>query len=221
MYAEIVSQVLLSLGGASLITFAFAHFLGKVWADRIAKQTAAKFNLEIEDFRTRAAAELKENENFSSISRDTYQDFFKKRIDTYLLLLKIKNEYIEAMNEQYMHEAEENYANAYYSVYSGIRKLLIENQIYISNDLEKSFHNLRISASKYIREADMLEMIASMKSSEPHEIDEVTSPTYIKFMNETYSQMSSLMSQIENDVSQIRSRIEIDRSANKSFKADA
>ena len=88
---EIVGTIMASLGGASVIVAAFAHFLGKIWADRIAKQTTAKYNKEIEaikakntmaieDFKRKSEVELKEREQFSGISKEVYQDFFKNRV---------------------------------------------------------------------------------------------------------------------------------------------
>ena len=41
MINEVVVSVLASLGGAALVIGAFAHFLGRIWTDRIAKSTKA------------------------------------------------------------------------------------------------------------------------------------------------------------------------------------
>lgn len=112
---EIVSAVMASLGGASVIVAAFAHFLGKVWADRIAKQTTAKYNHEfeviksknkmaLEDFKSKSEAELRDREQFSGISKEVYQDFFKNRVSTYLKLLELKNKYIADMHEDFVTE---------------------------------------------------------------------------------------------------------------------
>ena len=45
------AEILASFGGATVILYAFSTFLGKVWADRIAKQTLHAFELQLESLR--------------------------------------------------------------------------------------------------------------------------------------------------------------------------
>lgn len=131
---EIVGTIMASLGGASVIVAAFAHFLGKIWADRIAKQTTAKYNKEIEaikakntmaieDFKRKSEVELKEREQFSGISKEVYQDFFKNRVLTYLKLLELKNKYISDMHEDIATEETEGWGDAYYSCLCIVKKV--------------------------------------------------------------------------------------------------
>jgi hypothetical protein len=220
--SEIVGTILTSLGGASLIISLFAHFLGKIWADRIAKQTVAKINqdlevlkskntLALEEFKKRSESELKDREQFSGISLEVYQDFFKNRVEIYLKLLQIKNKYISDMHEDFVTVETEGWGEAYYLIYNQLRTLLIENQLYISNDLESSFHELRMKAATHVKEADMVEGYVMGACAEPWEVDEKTKPIYEKFANETYELMSKVMLQIGLDVTKLRSRIEIDR----------
>lgn len=222
MNYEIVGTILGSLGGASVIIAAFAHFLGKIWADRIAKQTAAKINQDLEilksknthaleEFKKRSESELKDREQFSGISLAVYQDFFKNRVQTYLKLLKIRNEYISSWHEDFVTEEAERWGDVYHSTYIDLKKLLIEDQLYISNDLESSFHELRMEAANYVKEADMVEGYAMGAGAAPWDVAEQTTPIYEKLANETYELMSKVMRQIELDVTKLRSRIEIDR----------
>lgn len=221
MYSEIVGTVLSSLGGATIIVGAFAHFLGKVWTARIAKSTSAKFDsdleilksrntLALEEFRTAASLVLKEKESFAGISKEFYQDFFKKRVETYLKLLDIKNQYITDMEEEFTTEIHEDWGQSYHSTYKALRKLMIEQQLYISNELEKLFSDFRSSASKYIKEVDMAEAFSINEDCPPWENDKIIA-IYNKFANETHEKMYAVMNQISNDVSLLRSRIEIDK----------
>jgi len=219
---DIVGTVMASLGGASVIVAAFAHFLGKVWADRIAKQTTAKYNQEIEiiksknsialeEFKRKSEAELKDREQFSGISKEVYQDFFKNRVSTYLKLLELKNSYISDMHEDFVTEETERWGDAYYSSYVSLRKLMIERQLYLSNELERAFSELRMKASQYTKEADMAEGYAIGGGANAMEADEERSPVHDKLAANTNELMKKVMDQIETDVSKLRSRIEIDK----------
>lgn len=152
---DIVGGILGSLGGATAIVTAFAHFLGKIWADKIATATKAKFDQELEalkaksnatleEFKRRSDAELKDRENFHGITSELYQDFFKNRVNTYLKLLAVKNEYLAFMHEDFITQEVAGWSEAYYNSYISFRKIIVENQLYISNDLEKKFIKLRL-----------------------------------------------------------------------------
>lgn len=222
MYSDIVGTLLASLGGASIIVAAFAHFLGKIWTDRIAKTTSAKFNSELEvlkskntlaleEFKTTSSLVLKEKENFAGISQEFYQTFFKERVETYLKLLDIKNQYITNMEEEFTTEINDDWGQVYHSSYTSLRKLMIEKQLYISNDLEELFSEFRIVASQYIKEADMVEAVSYSEENPPWENQQLIK-VYDKFARETNESMSVIMNQIGKDVSMLRSRIEIDKS---------
>lgn len=219
---EVVGSVLASLGGATVIVGAFAQFLGKTWADRIARQTMAKYEQELEatkaknvyaleEFKQKSNAELKDREQFGGISAQVYQDFLKHRVSTYIKLLEAKNKYISAMHEDAVTEETERWGEAYYSSYSEFRKIIIENQLYISTGLEESFHALRIEAAKYIKEADLAEGYALGQGAEPWDADEQRSSANDKLVTKTYELMATVIRQIDNDVSGLRARIDIDK----------
>lgn len=220
MYTGVVGPLLASLGGASLIIAAFAHFLGKIWTDRIAKSASAKFNSELEilksnnalaleEFKTKSVLSLKEQESFTGISQEFYQDFFKERVETYLELLEIKNKHIENMEEEFLTEIYEGWGVVYHSTYTDLRKLMIEKQLYISNDLETAFSKLRTSASEYIKEAGLIEA-QTHNHDEPRWENKELNAIYEKFAKETSDKMDVVLDKIGLDVSKLRSRIEID-----------
>jgi recombinational DNA repair ATPase RecF len=152
---------------------------------------------------------LKERESFAGISQEFYQDFFKKRVNTYQKLLNQKNQYITKMEEEFLTDELENWGIVYHSAYTSIRKLIIENQLYISNELDKLFNELRKSASEYIKEADLVEA-NNYSQNNPSWEDETLNAVYDKFAKNTLSMMNAVLEQITLDVSKLRSRIEID-----------
>lgn len=222
MLWDLVGSVLASFGGAAIIVGAFAHFLGKVWAERIATQTLKKYEQEfelskqrsamaLEEFKTRAEAEIKDREQFGGISKDVYQDFFKNRVETYVKLMQLKNRYISEMDEDAAVDETERWGDIYYRNYIELRKVLVGSQLFISNDLEKKFYALRMEAAKYTKEADLAEAYALGEGAEPYEADEERIPIHNKFHTETHNLMEEVFSQIDIDVGKLRSRIDLDR----------
>lgn len=219
---SVVRSVLESIGGIALVVGALAYFLGAVWADRIAKQTVARYDqdieaikarntLALEEFKRRSDIELRDREQFVQISSLVYQEFFKNRLATYIKLLEIKNEYISGMHEDAVTEETERWADVYYSSYMKFRKILIEKQIYISSQLEQVFYDLRLAAAKYTNEADIVEGYAIGAGVEQRVADEQRSAMHEKLTQNTHTLMTSVIRQIDIDVSKLRSRIDIDR----------
>lgn len=222
MNSEIVATFLASLGGATIIVGALSHFLGKVWADRIAKQTLAKYdqeleviksknNIALESFRKKAEAELKDREHFGGISKDVYEDFFKKRVLTYESLLSWKNDHIRNMHEDFLTEELEIWGDSYYLLYLSLRNILIKNQLYVSNELARCFHEFRLKAAEYTKEGDMAQGYAMGAGASEMEADEERAPINDKFVRETHELMDSVITQLDSDISKLRSRIEIDK----------
>jgi hypothetical protein len=223
MYSEIVGSLLASLGGATVIVGAFAHILGKIWTNRMAEATKHKFNSEFEELRSKNNLALKEfekesdilikeKEQFSVISKDFYQNFLDERVNTYKKLMQIKNDYIEDTEEDFTTEIGEEGGIVYHSTYKKLRKLIIERQLYVSNDLDALFEEFRKQASNFIKEADIVEAYAYIDENNPPWENEQLNEVYRKFAISTGSYMIRVMYQISTDISKLRSRIEVDKS---------
>lgn len=219
---EIITSIIGSIGGATIIVRALVKWLGQVWADQIAKKTIAKFDQEleelkaknslaIENFKRQSDANLKNLEQFGTISSKNYQNFFENRISTYLNLLKFKNEYISQKHEDAVTEMTESWGDAYYTSYINLRNIIIKRQLYISNELELSFHNLRLEAAPYTKEADLAEQHALVAGKHPMVADEQRSSAHEKLAINTQALMNAVIQQINIDVSKLRARIELDR----------
>ncbi len=101
--------------------------------------------------------------------------------------------------------------DAYYISYINLRKIIIEDQLYISNELEKLFQNLRLEAARYTKEADLAEQHALVAGAHPMEADEQRSSAHNKLATNTQALMKAVIEQIDMDVSKLRARIELDR----------
>ena len=227
MLIEIAGTILASLGGASLIIWAFARFLGKAWIHRIMSETNAKYEASLEELKAkqRMALEsfthdskllLEKSQSYTDITNPFYRTFFEKRIETYQTLLQIKNRYIKQIEEDFDVEMHGLWGEIYHSTYQSLREVCIENQLYISNDLDQLFEELRKGASVFIKEADMVESMYTEPRNAPPWEDEKLVRVYEKLAIETQGKMNEVLQQIAVDVSKIRSRIEVDE-PNKGF----
>ncbi|MCQ8849824.1 hypothetical protein NQT74_14655 [Alteromonas stellipolaris] len=253
MNLEVLGTIMGSFGGAAVIVAALAKFLSKVWTDRLAKETSAKINKDLEVLKAGFSQDLEllkskstqdlelikskstqnlekikakntealeqtkhaldiikgSQEQFGGISLEFYQKFFDVRIDLYLELLDIKNKYIEEMEEEFATEVHEGWGIVYYTTYISLRKLMIKKQLYISNELEESFSELRKNAFEFMKEADMQEVL-SREDETPVENEQLRK-VYDRFAESTDHLMESVMVQIGKDVSKLRARIELDK----------
>jgi len=114
------AEFLASLGGATVILFALSNFLGKVWSERIARQTIHKFDVEIQTLRSSSETALEqvrslnqltreERQSFHHISQKTYQDFFENRLLTYKEMLALQHEYATELGEDFVVEEVEGW----------------------------------------------------------------------------------------------------------------
>lgn len=89
---EIVSAILISLGGGGTIIFALSSWLGKVWANKILENEKKEHQLEIENYKSQLSISLSKinsiNERTLHIFKvqydkefDIYQDIWEKMYD--------------------------------------------------------------------------------------------------------------------------------------------
>lgn len=222
MISEEVSSLLLSLGGSAAILIAFAKVFEKILIDQVSKRTSASLNQDLEilkskhtnaleDFKSKSNIAIKEREVFGSISIDTYQDFFKKRIATYQLLLNWEDTFSKEILENFIIDETDSYGDKYFSLYVSLREILIKNQMYISNDLDNKFQKFREAAAKYTKNAEYHECMSESHGVDPQQYLQEISEIYYDLAKDTGLLMGSIRQQITMDISKIRSRVEMDK----------
>ncbi|MCX2758889.1 hypothetical protein OQJ65_22435 [Vibrio sp. Sgm 22] len=222
MISGTVSSILVSLGGSAAILLAFGKLFEKLLIDQVSKRTAANLNQDLailkskhtnslEEFKAKTATVLKERESFGAISTELYQIFFKKRIETYQLLLNWDNEYTKDMLEDFSLALTDAYGDKYFKAYSDLREIIVKNKLYISNDLDIAFQKFRYSAADYIKKADEHEVMSEAHGIEPQEYFSEVSEIYNSFAFGTNDLMEEVIKQISIDVAKIRSRVEVDK----------
>lgn len=97
---EIITAVLISLGGGGAIVLALSSWLGKVWANRILEKEKKEHQLEIENYKSQLSISLNKinsiNERALHISKaqydkefDIYQDIWEKLHDCIVATLNL------------------------------------------------------------------------------------------------------------------------------------
>jgi hypothetical protein len=216
---EMGTQIITSLGGGAVIAGAIFHFSGKMWADKITRDSIAAHSLELEQLRISNKRELdvlnaiiQEHSSdkgvYYQISSETYQSLFKKRIIAYDRILNIIDKYTTESFENCITDETEKWRSAYYNAYIGIRKVMIENSIVISNDLSKKFDLLRASSAKFIKDAAYIEVFIQ---PDPSDEEEAVEKIYMQFAHETSSLMNGFIDQVNSDVSKMRDWLDFGR----------
>lgn len=212
------AEFLASLGGATIILYAFSNFLGKVWADRIAKQTVHGFELELESVRAanHVALEqsrlineqlLEDRQSFNSISQKTYQEFFEFRLIAYKKLLAERHRYVTETGEDFLIDEVERWGDSYISHYKKIKEIVGESQLYLSFKLEEAFEVLQSEHNSKFKENDR--EIAYLHGSSNQE--ERESELNNDLQSVTWETYKEFIKQLKEDVKSLRSRIDLDK----------
>lgn len=224
MFGEVLLTTLSSVGGASLVVGGLGAFLGNVWADRIKQSTLAKFQeelailsarhtRELEGFKAKAAAALKEREAFAGFSSEFYQDFLAKRVEVYRQLLRLENEYRKEMDESFLRLEFEDWHEQHARMYKALRECVTQNELYVSNEAEAAFQNLRVAIAPSLNEADRAEAFAMGVNGDFEGVIDARRKHEQEALTETSALMKAFFEQVRKDVAKVRSRIEMDSPA--------
>ena len=212
------AEFLASIGGAVVILWALGTFLGKVWAERIARQTVHKFEVEIQTLRSSSEAALEqvrmlnqmtveERQSFHQISQRTYQNFFEKRLSAYKQILALHHKYVTELGEDFLIEEIETWGDEYLKHYSALKDIVGENQLYISANLDEKFDQLREKHNEIYRSN---EREASYLQSDPYQAERA-SELNNSLYGATYPLYEEFSKQLKEDVKGLRSRIDLDK----------
>ncbi|HEV2622587.1 MAG TPA: hypothetical protein VGU65_10935 [Frateuria sp.] len=221
MFWEVFLATLGSIGGATVVVGGLSLFLSRVWAERIKRAAIAKFDQELEilrsantkaleAFRAEAAAYLGERKAFTQFSAAFYQKFFEKRVSVYEELLRLINAYRKKMREDFLTDELEIWHEQYVESYRAFRDYLTKDQLYISNQAEAAFEELRSAISPYLASADREEAIRSSLDEDIDSLHNARREHEDRALRDTSGLMEKLILQIQSDVSKMRARIEMD-----------
>lgn len=232
---KVLLETLVPLGGAAAVVGVLAAFLGNLWAHRIKHATvaaaqkdlaavtaktqqdlasmSAEHTRELEAFKAKAAVALKERDAFAGFSAEFYQQFLSQRVTVYRELLRIGNDYRKRMDESFLRQEFEDWHEEYVSIYQEMLKMVTENQLYVSNEAEASFHRLRVAIAPHLNEAERAEAYALGHGADHGEANEARADHEQAALRETVDLMTEFFDQVRRDVAKIRSRIEMDSPA--------
>ena len=111
---QIAFTLLTSIGGASVLLFAFSSWLGKVWANRILASEKSKYSKELESLKHQYQISL----NQSSIIHTSQKISFQN-------VIKAMHRYIKSLEQEY----DEAWQPINFSYYDELKKIIIERII--------------------------------------------------------------------------------------------
>ena len=203
---NLFGAVVVSLGGSSALVFGLSSFIGKIWANKLMEKDKSKYTQEIEKLKNELQTNITKMEHFHQISEQTYQALFNAKIDTYNKLLYEKIEYYKIINEDEAFEIMDYPPEVYYDFFKKIRKIIDENRLYISNELSNKYDKLYYKIAPFIRKLDLDEYYADANNVNSKDFQE---NTYHDMVSKTSKEMDELLKQIDVDVKQIKTKIEL------------
>lgn len=85
---DIVSAILVSLGGGAAIIFGFSSWLGKLWADRIMRKDKAKYDKELEEIKDKLQTEREKQKLIFSLY---FEGQFKIYNELWVALIELED----------------------------------------------------------------------------------------------------------------------------------
>lgn len=225
-FDSFVRDVLVSIGGATLLLGALSAWLGKVWAHRIAKQTIHKFELELQSVRDASEAamakanfinqiSLEDLQSFGRISQQTYQKYFEQRLETYKSLLKLQYDYEEATADFVVDHAE-TWGDEFVRHYRKVWKLVGDSQIYLTAQLDEKFSELRAVYDSASKDKNLtLAYMHDDQEGYPEEESRLNNEVHTACV-EAYKAFTS---QLGQDSRRLRSRVDMDKGNDQDAKS--
>lgn len=133
---EIVSTILLSLGGGAAIVAAFAQWLGKLWATRLIQNEKQKLDLDIESYRVK----LRKSEFI-------FQKEFEAASEIVSLLQGYLPEYDSPMMD--WHEVCDNLAYKLEKIEVDIKSFISRHGAILSDDVLSSLHHASAKSGEF------------------------------------------------------------------------
>ena len=217
---NIITSVVVTLGGSSVVVFGLSGLLGKIWANRLMENEKNAFIKQLEDIKLSHNKELSKlnnelqlrinsSEQFHQISQKTYEKLFEEKIKAYTTLMNAKTEYLRILHEDEEFELHDYPSQVYYDFFQKVRNILNQNRLYISNELSVIYDTLYFKIAPILREAGLLDVYGNMNNDHWESIEDNKEKQYSKMIDNTSDEMKSLLDQIDSDVKLIRKKIDI------------
>lgn len=175
----------------------------------------AENSAQLESLRSDLQKELMKYEVFSSMSKEKFQDLFQKRIDVYEKFLSLKNEIDKSVNDDIeRHFFMDDDPQPFASVVQKINDATRDNLMLISNELAVLSGELFDASSVIFTQAKVNSTyIEHGTNLNEHELIEASieaeKATLDKLYHDCGPLYKSWISQLEKDVSMIRSTLDI------------
>lgn len=141
-----------------------------------------------------------------------YQNLLENKINVYQELMEIKNEFLYTQ-----HNLAENglTAKKYYAFFKEFRDLVTHNRLYLVSETDAIFSEIMQESSQYLFKIKHLESefheVASQPAADRYILEQLIEQETVvleKFHQQSYPKMEQFMDMIDNDVAQIRLRLD-------------
>lgn len=177
----------------------------QAWLDSKMKVLGAELDKEISD-----------RQNLHAISRPTFERIFSKKVEVYTELSKIRNEFVRYKNES--HELEhgdlfEDVTTRFSSFFARCREVIEENKLYISSELADRYDAWYGVAHPYYKQSvlDGYETYQSLPDDDDGKMHVYYSElgAISEMIDQTRPQMEAIFAQVDHDIAQIRSYVDL------------
>lgn len=183
---------------------------------RISQSTEGRHNIELkrlDAFNAQTLEQAKlanellahERKSFSKFSQSAYQSLFDRRFKAYELLLAQRAKYEEGQ-VNFVIEKVEGWGDEWVKHYRELNEVIIEHQLFLSANLDLAFNKLRHICIPLMRDNEE-------KLSDWHDRDDAierASHLNNELYNQAYHAYSEFVSELESDLRQLRSRVDLD-----------
>lgn len=174
------------------------------------------FSKDLEEIKAKLQKETISLQQLNSISQPALEKIFSKKIEVYTELSKIKNEFVRYKNES--HELAvlddlENITDRFNDYFERCRNIIEINKLYVSSELSKKYDEWYQRAYPYYQESEIdgYEVYSSSwgKAEDAVNAHFASLSALSKMIEKTMPQMEAIFAQVDHDIAQIRSYVDL------------
>ncbi|WP_281662064.1 hypothetical protein [Halomonas sp. Alg239-R46] len=204
-----MQELLTIISAIVFAVVALLPFVAKQWVK-------SWFGKDLEIMKTSLQKEIVSLQQLNAISQPTLEKVFSKKIEVYTELSKIKNEFIRYKNESHEPAVSDNYENIterFNGYFERCRNVIEINKLYISGELSKKYDEWYQLAYPYYQESEIdgYEVYSHSwgKAEDAANAHFASLAAIDRMIHETMPQMEAIFAQVDQDIAQIRSYVDL------------
>ncbi|MGP5211268.1 hypothetical protein ACTXJ5_10810 [Psychrobacter alimentarius] len=210
-------DLIINLGGNAVLG-GLIIYLGKIYLERIGRNEQATIDERLKRLEQDHEKLLTKDEHFHQISQQTYQKMFEKKVDAYMRLIQLRQQYLSNKEVNIPKENVENYQGKDLISILSMKEVMEENRFYLSSDLIELFDQWYEEAYHYIvasKEDAFNQALETFKWNEAeryflnHTIQEASTKQLNLMLKETNNIIGKIFETIDIDVQNLKKKYNI------------